>query len=213
MSSRFLPCNNLDASSELLLVEGQSALHAVEQVRQRRSQAVLALQGKLPNVLTRPKHVIKRNVHCQELFNTLGCGSGEECDPDAMSYGAVVILSDPDVDGAHSRYLLLQLFQHFLLPVVQAGKLRLVVSPRYRYDPANTSATDEASTKSSTFFWSQEDKQQFLDNQPTYNKGRITVFKGLGSLSKHELSQCVVAKETRHEVDLYKKVVQNGDKH
>jgi len=197
MPANFVPSNrdkpHSDTCLELLIVEGISALSAVNQVRENESQSIFAVQGKIPNAATQARKKIIQNAHCQQLFKLLGCGLLENCNPDELVYESVVILSDPDADGVHGQYLLYQLFQQFLTPLLDTARVHFVVAPRYRLD--------HPGDEQSKYFWSAAQLRQFLHNQVGAEQFNTTVFKGLASLSSKELWHWVVAPQTRRTID------------
>ena len=92
---------------DLFIVEGKSAASTIEQALKPSTQVVLALQGKLINAQKASVAKVLKNIQCQKLFKTLGCGTQNNCHPESLNYKRIIILTDPDVDGAHARALLL----------------------------------------------------------------------------------------------------------
>lgn len=197
MTTHFLPCNTTTAkhgSAELLIVEGKSALSAVNQVRNRSSQAVLSLQGKIPNAETQSKQKILRNEQCQRLFAALDCDSPDTFELSKLGYKQVVILADPDPDGVHGQLLILQLIKNYIDELLQANRVRVVVGPRYRVQTGTPLHFN--------YFWAEPELKRFLNENMSVGQDCIVVFKGLGSLSSDELAKWVVSPQTRREIPI-----------
>ncbi len=137
---------------ELFLVEGKSAASTIRQAMNRQTQDVFALQGKVINVHTATQAKVESNSICSALFALLGCGIKESCEPSLLRYLRVVLLTDPDVDGAHARALLAGLFSRFLAPLVQDQRVLAVIPPLWRVALSNQSQPEYA--------WTNEELEQ-----------------------------------------------------
>lgn len=104
----------MTSAKELFIVEGESAASTVRQAMLKTSQSVIAIQGKLLNAEKATPDAVLANQQCQKIFQSLACGIGDNCKPDYLVFSRVLILTDPDVDGAHARALLLILFDRYL---------------------------------------------------------------------------------------------------
>jgi DNA gyrase subunit B len=119
------------ADSELLLVEGDSALGTMRGARDSRFQALLPLRGKVLNVYKATASAMLANAECAAMIQVMGAGSGRTFDLDAIRYGKIIIETDADVDGAHIKSLLITFFWKYMRPFVEAGKLYAAIPPLY----------------------------------------------------------------------------------
>lgn len=126
---RLVDCERHGAGAELFLVEGDSAALAVAQVRDPRTQAVLAMQGKPLNALRAPAGKVTTNPWYRALFDALGTGWGAAFAPAALRYERVLLLTDPDADGIHCSALLLMFFHRWLPLLLERGHVWQVRPP------------------------------------------------------------------------------------
>ena len=166
--------------TEMFIVEGDSAGGSAKQARNRETQAVLPLRGKILNVASATADKLAGNKELADLVTALGCGTGKHWRPDDLRYDKVVIMTDADVDGAHIAALLITFFFRELPKLIERGHLYLAQPPLYRLSHGGTIAyaRDEA------------DRERLL---ATVFKGKKNVevgrFKGLGEMNPSQLKE------------------------
>ena len=166
--------------TELFLVEGDSAGGSAKQARDRETQAVLPLRGKILNVASASADKLRANQELKDLIEALGCGVGEKFDIARLRYGRVVIMTDADVDGAHIAALLMTFFYKELPELVRQGRVHLAQPPLYRLQAGGKTvyAKDDADKDRLT-------KREFKANQ----KVDVSRFKGLGEMPPAALKE------------------------
>ncbi len=159
--------------TELFLVEGDSAGGSAKQARDRETQAVLPLRGKILNVASASADKLRQNQELKDLIEALGCGIGAQFDLARLRYGRVVIMTDADVDGAHIAALLMTFFYKELPELIRQGRVFLAQPPLYRLQAGGVSvyAQDDADRERIL-------KRRFKPNQ----KVEVSRFKGLGEM-------------------------------
>jgi len=135
LPAKLADCRSDDVdSSELFIVEGDSALGTAKLARSSDYQALFPIRGKILNVQKSSIAEMLKNAECAAIIQVIGAGSGRTFDLDAARYGKVVIMTDADVDGAHIRTLLLTLFFRYMRPLVEAGRVYAAVPPLHRIE-------------------------------------------------------------------------------
>ena len=173
------------SKNELFLVEGDSAGGSAKTGRNRETQAILPLRGKVLNCEKASNNDIQANEELNTLTYAIGAGIGAEFDPSESNYGKVIIMTDADDDGAHIQILLLTFFYRFMRPLIEAGMLYIANPPLYALDFGKYKeyvATDEE-----------------LEERKKTLKGSYKVqrFKGLGEMNSDELYDTTMNPEKR----------------
>jgi topoisomerase-4 subunit B len=181
--------------TEIFLVEGDSAGGSAKQARNRETQAILPLRGKILNVASATADKLAQNKELVDLVTALGCGSGKHFRSDDLRYDKVVIMTDADVDGAHIAALLMTFFYREMIKLIEQGHLYLAQPPLYRLSHGGTIA----------YAKDDKDKARILStvfkNKKNVEIGR---FKGLGEMNPSQLKETTMdpAKRRMIRVDL-----------
>jgi topoisomerase-4 subunit B len=176
-------------ATELFLVEGDSAGGSAKQARNRETQAVLPLRGKILNVASASSEKLQQNQELRDLVEALGCGTGRHFDLSRLRYGRIIIMTDADVDGAHIASLLMTFFYRELPGLIEAGRLYLAQPPLYRL----------AHGAEVHYAMNDAERDRLLASAfKNAAKVEISRFKGLGEMPPHILRQTTM--DPRHRI-------------
>lgn len=189
LPGKLADCSRNDAAgTEIFLVEGDSAGGSAKQARNRETQAILPLRGKILNVASASTDKLKGNQELKDLVLALGCGQGDRCDVSKLRYERVIIMTDADVDGAHIAALLMTFFYREMRPLIDAGALYLAQPPLYRITQGAKSiyARDDA-------------ERERLLKSDFAGRGKVEVsrFKGLGEMPPPQLRETTMDPKKR----------------
>ena len=192
--SKLAACSSKKSEEcEIYIVEGDSAGGTVKTARNRRTQAVLPLRGKILNVEKAPLEKILVNNEIKTMIAAFGCGIGENFDIKKLRYDKIIILTDADVDGAHISTLLLTFFYRFMPELIYQGKVYRGLPPLYRVSYEDKKGKKK--NKVSEYLFNDFELEKFRKTGKKILE--LQRYKGLGEMDDTQLWETTLAPESR----------------
>ena len=173
--------------TELFIVEGESAGGTAKQARDRVTQAIMPLRGKVLNVLSNSDERFSANRELNDLIDIIGAGTAKDWNDDKLRYEKIIVMTDADVDGSHIASLLMAFFYQYMPQLIYGGHLYLSCPPLYKF----TCGTE------SFYVDSDEELEELKNGKYKNKKVEISRFKGLGEMMPNQLKETTMSPKTR----------------
>jgi DNA gyrase subunit B len=185
LPAKLADCRSDDVdSTELIIVEGDSALGTAKLARNSEYQALLPIRGKILNVQKASVADMLKNAECAAIIQVVGAGSGRTFDLEQARYGKVILMADADADGGHIRCLLLTLLYRYMRPLLDSGRVFAAVPPLHRIEVVGTKEPIYTYTDPEM-----KRKIAELERKGKRIKQPIQRYKGLGEMDAHQLAE------------------------
>ena len=173
--------------TELFIVEGESAGGTAKQARDRATQAIMPLRGKVLNVISNSDERFGANKELNELIDIIGAGTAKNWDDSKLRYEKIIVMTDADVDGSHIASLLMAFFYQMMPQLIYGGHLYLSCPPLYKL----TCGTE------SIYVDTDEELEELKNGKYKNKKLEISRFKGLGEMMPNQLKETTMSPRTR----------------
>ena len=173
--------------TELFIVEGESAGGTAKQARDRATQAIMPLRGKVLNVISNSDERFSANKELNELIDIIGAGTAKNWDDNKLRYEKIIVMTDADVDGSHIASLLMAFFYQVMPQLIYGGHLYLSCPPLYKL----TCGTE------SVYVDTDAELEQLKNTKYKNKKIEISRFKGLGEMMPNQLRETTMSPKTR----------------
>jgi DNA gyrase subunit B len=197
LPAKLIDCRSKDVdSTELFIVEGDSALGTARPARDSEYQALLPIRGKILNVQKASLAEMLNNAECGAIIKVIGAGSGRDFDLSMSRYGKVILMTDADVDGAHIRILLLTLFFRYMRPMLEQGRVYAAVPPLHRV------VIKHSGRKPNEVVYTYSEKELHSLLASLSRRGKkyvepIQRYKGLGEMDADQLAETTMDRQQR----------------
>ena len=173
--------------TELFIVEGESAGGTAKQARERATQAIMPLRGKVLNVMSNSDERFNANKELNELIDIIGAGTAKDWDESKLRYEKIIVMTDADVDGSHIASLLMAFFYQYMPQLIYGGHLYLSCPPLYKL----TCGTE------SIYVDTDEELEELKNGKYKNKRVEISRFKGLGEMMPNQLRETTMSPKTR----------------